>query len=484
MSLRNKAIHGAKWSTAQNTIGQAIDFVIFITLARMLGPEEFGLVAIAVVFISFIAPFISQGLGAAIIQRSEIEIAHLNTVFWSNLTLGVLLTALIASSAGWWANVFSDQRLESVLIWIAPCSLFYSLTIVQEAILRREIRFKTLAYRSLFSKTTGGVVAIVLAINDFGVWSLVARQLTVSCMNVFLLWRICDWRPQLQFSKRHFADLFPFGVRELGNKLLVFVNRRSDNLLIGYFLGPASLGFYNIAYRFVFVVLQLVTKSVSQVGMPAFSRLQHIPKRLTRAFYDVTQITTLLSFPIFIGMMFLATEIVVVFLGESWLPAIPVLQVLVLIGIAQSILAPMVSVIIGVGKPGVRLKLQFIDSVLNLVGFFIVVHWGIVAVAASYVIIGFALIPLWYRAILRSIPVDNGDYLKTMKAPFWGAVMMSLSLAALAIWFQGGIGDIEFMVMSVLVGAFAYTITVFILYPATAKKFLDMLKVLAVKSQT
>lgn len=478
MTLRRKAVHGAKWTTLQQVIGQLVDFTVFILLARLLGPDDFGLVAMAAVIIAFMGPFVSQGLGAAIVQRSELERAHLDAAFWANLFLGVALCIVLIVTSELWARFFSEPRLTAILIWLSASFVFSSLTTVQQAILRRDIKFKLLALRTLASRLAGGVVGVVLALNDFGVWSLVARQLVATFVSVLLLWRISDWRPAFRFSLAHFHDLFPFGLKVMSNEMLVFVSRRSDNLLIGYFLGPAALGYYNVAYRFMSIVFRLVSNAVSQVGMPAFARLQHEPERLRTAFYDVTQMIALIAIPAFLGIMVLVPQIVTTVLGDKWLPSIPVLQVLVLIGIVHSLLAPMVSALVGVGRPGTRLKLQVIDAVANLTGFLIVVHWGIVAVATSYVVVGYTLVPLWYLTIRRFITIRTPEYLKTIGGPLLAALIMALAIEGLVRTLTGVVTDLVILLLAVVVGVSIYSLIIYIVFPKAAAKLIDTIKIL------
>lgn len=482
MTLRKKAIHGVKWSIVQEVLGQLIDFFSIIILARLLGPKDFGLVAMATVIIASFRPFISQGLGAAIIQRSELENEHLDTVFWSSVTCGCLLALLLTTSAKWWAIVFSEPALNSILPWLSANIVLVSLTVVQEAILRRDLNLRVYAIRATTGKIIGGVVGITLAFCGFGVWSLITRILVTSFVSVFLLWQLSNWRPRFLFSRKHFRELFPFGIRVLMNELMVFINRQSDNLLISYFLGPIALGYYNAAYRLMAIVLQLVSGTTSQVGMPAFARLQNDKDRLWKAFYDITQLIALIVFPVFLGMLVLVPEIVTTLLGDQWGQSVPVLQILLLIGILQCLLSPIISILVGSGKPGLRLRLQVIDAIINLIGFFIAVHWGIVWVAASYVIVGYALTPLWYWAVTTVIHVHWIAYVKLVLRPLIVTIVMMLGIvgAKSVIWTDvlgiNIVGDMIYLVLSVIGGILIYISMIYWLYPNALNKVADIVK--------
>jgi len=483
MTLRKKAIHGAKWSMLQEIIGQLINFFIIIFLARLLDPKDFGIVAIATIIIASMKPFIAHGLGVAIAQRSKIEKEHLDSAFWSTFIVGGVLSLSIATSANWWATVFSEPKLSDILPWLSAGVVLISLTTVQEAILRRELNFKVYAIRTSIGKLIGGGIGIALAFYGFGVWSLVGRYLATSFISVLLLWGISHWYPRFIFSKKHFKELFYFGKKVTMNELLVFVNRNADSYLISYFLGSTALGYYNIAYKLMTLIFLLVSKTVSQVGMPVFARLQNNKERLWKAFYDITQLISLIVFPIFLGMLVLVPEIVTALLGEKWSQSAPVLQVLLPIGILHCLLSPIVSILVGAGKPGIRLRLQALDSVVNLIGFAIAIQWGIVWVAASYVIVGYALAPSWYWSITKIINMRWIAYIKLILRPLLITIVIVVSITNARYFIDGRVDDISFIILSAIGGMMIYIFMIYGLYPTVINKIIDIIKTILTKKK-
>ena len=355
---------------------------------------------------------------------------------------------------------------------------------MQESILRRQLNFKVYAIRASTGKLIGGIIGVVMAFNGFGVWSLVARFLITSLVSVFLLWGLSEWRPRFAFSTKHFRELFSFGLQIMVNEFVVFVNRQSDNFLIGYFLGATALGYYSAAYKLMSIVFQLVSRTVGQVGMPTFARLQNDKERLWKAFYSISQLTALIVFPVFLGMLVLVPEIITSLLGKQWIQSTPVLQILLLIGIVQCLLSPVVSILVGAGKPGLRLKLQIVDSTANLIGFFIAVHWGIVWVAASYVIVGYTLMPLWYWAVSTVVHVHWAAYVRLVMKPLILTVimMMGILVAKWTVWSDilgvSVVGDITYLVLSVIGGALIYVSMTYWLYPNAIDRVVDIVKTL------
>jgi O-antigen/teichoic acid export membrane protein len=436
MSLREKAAKGIVWSVIQKWGREAITIVTFVILSRLLTPEAFGLVALASVFTTFVEIFLDQGSSVAIVQRAEVEREHLDTAFWISILTGALLTVGSIAASGLVAAFFGEPRLAPILNWLSLGFIFNSLSTTQLAILQRKLAFKNLAARSLAATIIGGVVGISMAFMGFGVWSLVAQNLARALAAALVLWRSSDWRPGFNLSKKHYKDLFTFGISIVGNNVLNGLVRRSDDLLIGYFLGPTLLGYYTVGYRLLLAIIRLVTQVTNTVAFPTFSRLQHQPERMRRAFYNVTQYTSLLAFPIFIGLAALAPEVVPALFGEKWAPSIPVMQVLALIGILQSVLFFNGSVIRASGKPSWELGIMLLNATCSVIGFLLVVRQGIVAVAASFVIVGYLLAPVSYIAVHKLLQIDFRTYLWQFVSPLAASLMMVAVIMGLKYVFR------------------------------------------------
>jgi len=424
--FRQKVIQGVAWSATQNWGMQAIAFFIFLILARLLEPAAFGMIAIATVFVAFIEVFIDQGFADALIQRAELEPEHLDTAFWISILTGSLLTIAAVLLSGSIAQAFGEPQLASVLAWLSLGILLGALSSTQQALLKRQLAFKALAVRAILAKFAGGAVGIAMAFLGFGVWSLVAQILIDGTVAAIVLWLASDWRPGLRFSRSCFTELFLFGVNSVGFRVLNFFNRRSDDLLIGYFLGPTALGYYTVAYKILLTLTKLLIYVVDSVAFPAFSRLQADLGQMRRAFYKAIQFTSLVAFPVFVGVSLLAHEIILGLYGQKWSAAIPVMQILALVGVLHSVLFFNYAVMLACGRPAWRLGIILLNAVANVIAFMLVVRWGIVAVAAAYVIIGYLLWPVSLGAVKRLIQINLKDYFQLYLVPVAGCIIMSL----------------------------------------------------------
>lgn len=437
MSLRQKAAKGVLWSLVQKWGRAGISIVVFVALSRMLPPEAFGLVALASAFTFFIELFLDLGFSTAIVQRADLEPEHLDTAFWVGILFGLVMTVATMAASGWIASFFGEPRLAPVLRWLSLGFVISALRSTQTAILQRKFAFKTLAARSMIAQTLGGVLGVAMAFSGYGVWSLVGQDLVSGLVGVAVLWRASNWRPTFRVSRKHYNDLFGFGAFVVGNNALTAVVRRSDDFLIGYYLGPTLLGYYTVGYQLLLVIIKVVTEVTNTVAFPTFSRIQHQPERMRRAFYKVTQYTSLLAFPVFLGLAAVAPDLVPLVFGEQWLPSVPVMQVLSLMGILQSILFFNFSVIRASGKPAWQLRIMLLNAVCSVIGFIIAVRWGIVAVAASFVIVGYLLAPVTYWTVRQLIQIDLRTYLRQ----FVPSLMASLLMAAVVVGLRYLLGD-------------------------------------------
>ena len=474
MSLKQKTVKGIVWSFLEKWCNQLVSTTVFLILARLLGPEAFGLIALASVFIAFMTTFLQQGFAEAIIQREQLDPEHLDTAFWISLGTGITLTTIALAGAGLVAIGFSEPQLTPVIRWLSLNFLFTSLQSVQMAILRRRFAFRTLALRSSIATLVSGMVGVSMAFSGWGIWSLVGQQLTNGLVGVLVLWRGSDWQPGFSVSKSHFHQLFAFGSNVMGLNILKFFNRRSDDFLIGYYLGSVALGYYTVAYRLLLVMMNILTTTMTQVALPSFSRLQEDKNRLRHVFYSATQLTSLIAFPAFCTVLVLAPELVKVLFGEEWLTSIPVMQVLSLVGILQSVSYFNGTIMMAMGKPSWRLRINFLNAIVNVLAFLIAVRWGILAVAVAFVISGYLLSPLNLWAVYKLINIKISTYLQQYLAPLTGSILMAGTTLGTKFWLNNLGVSLQIQLFICLpIAGLAYALSILILAPELAKKAIN-----------
>jgi O-antigen/teichoic acid export membrane protein len=482
MNLRQEAVKGVTWSAAQKWGVRIISFLVMLILARLVLPESFGLVAYATVFTAFAGIFVEQGYSDAIVQFPNLEREHLDTAFWISILTGALLTITTIAASGVIANLFHEPQLVPVLKWLSPIFILSALSSVQQSLLRRKLAFKSLTLRSLISTIASGVVAVTMAFLGFGVWSLVAKLLVDGAVSVIALWQVSDWRPSFHLSRRHLKELFSFGSHIMGGNIVDFLSVHSDDFLIGYFLGPIALGYYTLAYNLLLVMTDLLISVPNLVVFPVFAKLQGDPERLESAFFQVTQLQSIIAFPIFLGISLVAPEAVRLLYTDKWAASIPVMQILMLIGIVRSAIYFYSSIFRAAGKPSWRFGIYTITAALNVAGFLLVVRLGIVAVAASYVVVSYILMPLYFFMIRNLIHVSIRSHLRQYIPATVSSLIMIVVVFALRYFIGQNFPDLIRMVIFVLAGVAAYLIALRIVRPALYTKMLELAQIVLPKS--
>jgi PST family polysaccharide transporter len=474
MNLREKAINSVMWSATQTWGVRVISFLVMIALARMVVPEAFGLVAYASVFIAFAQIFVDQGFSDAIVQFSQLSREHLDTAFWISLLTGGILSIVSVFASDSIASLFREPQLAPIVRWLSPIFLLSALSSVQQAILRRKLAFKTLTVRSLAANLFSGIIAVIMAFKGYGVWSLVAKLLVSSIVNVVMLWQVSDWRPGFRLSIKRFRELFLFGINIAGGNFVDFLSVHSDDFLIGYFLGPVALGYYTLAYNLLIVTTDLLISVPNAVAFPVLSSIQANPASFKRAFDQVVRLQSIVAFPIFLGIAALSTELIIQLYGPQWIASIPVLQLLMLIGIVRSATYIYSSVFRAAGKPSWRFGILSLTAAMNVIGFVLVVRFGIVAVAASYVIVSYLLMP-FYILMIRNL---TGISILSHLTQYGPTAVSSLAMLCIVFLFKIVLGEqivlpLRLAVLSIT-GAITYLLTLRLTHPPAFQQLVDV----------
>lgn len=278
------AVHGVLWTALQSIGVRLFSLLVFIVLARLLSPSDFGLLAMAGVFVALGDALVAQGFGTAITQREELEPEHESTAFWTNMLAGIGLGGLLYAAALSLARLYGQQELTPVIRWLSLALPLRGAVAVPVGLLQRRFEFRALAIRAVSAALAGGVAGVLAAVAGWGVYALVVQQLVGASLDVIVVWSAAAWWPRLAFSMRHLKDLIGFSAYLLASGLLGLLSRRADDFLIGLVLGDVALGIYAVAYRGLQILEQVLAKTGTVVAFSAFSRLQGQPERMREAF--------------------------------------------------------------------------------------------------------------------------------------------------------------------------------------------------------
>jgi len=461
--LKRKTVSGVIWSLFGRFGQQVTSLAVLFVLARLLAPESFGLFALAGVFTRLMMLLISSGLTSAIVQREELEDLHLDTAFWINFVLAIVLMALLISGSGFIAEFFGEPLLSPVVKWLSLTVLLGGLTQVQTQILTRHMSFDSLSKRLLIAAPISGVIGVAAALAGLGVWSLVIRDLSFQLVMLIVLWRVSSWRPGLGVSLSHARELFSFGASQMGSNVVTFLRTQGVVLIVGSLLGSTALGFYHLASRLYTILISTVSNSVGRVAWSLFSRLQSRFPELKQAFFSVIRFSTILSWPLFLGLLVISSVLMPVAFGESWRPSVPVLQALSILALLQSITIPMSSLFVALGKPELRLQLVSLETVFGLAGSLLAVRFGVGAVAWALVVGAVVVTPIYFRNVRSMIGLNFKDYLGRIWPAATAALIMSSCVYGAVIYLSAVYSPEVTLVACVVLGGLVYALVLLFL---------------------
>lgn len=475
MSLKAKALRGVLWNLVEVVGTQGTAFLVFVLLARLLAPADFGLVALAGTLITVLRIFVEAGFSTAIVRSKEVTDRKLNTAFWISIGSAALLVLGLSVSAGAAASLYGSPELAPVLRALAWMLMFSALSSVHTALLVRKLDFRAKALRRLVAVVAGGVAGVVLALLGYGVWALVGKQAVEGVVDCLVVWRTSPWRPGRKMSRADARELFGFGKNMVGSNLVLFLNRSADDLIIGIFLGPAALGYYAVAYRANVAVTEVALRATSRTAVPVFSKLQAEPERLRAAYYSALELAALVSCPVFVGLSATAPEVCLGIFGPEWSESVRPMRVLGLAGIGAAVHLYLGPVLIAVGQPTAFFRFNLVQGVLNVIAYAVAVRFGIVGVAWAFVARSLLLTPAVFWLLKRAIGAEPGRMLGLVTAPAVAALLM-LPVVSAVRHELAGMPTFPRLLVLVAVGAATYVLAMGLLGRRAISRFLDLLR--------
>ena len=363
MKKTNKLLkRGLLWSTIEVVVKRVFDFFVKLVLARLLFPEEFGIVGMATVFTSFIQVLSEMGVGSALIQRKKEDIKdiHFQTVFWTSLVWSIFMYILVILVVNPFVSEFYKEPL---LLQIVPILslpiLFSSVNIINKSQLMRALDFKKLAFVNNISSIIAGFGAIILAFNSFGIWALVFNVVFPFLVAMPLFFLATRWKPKFEWDKTAFKQIFGFGVFTFGTTIILNISANIDYLIIGKLVNAAALGAYTLAFMLTGLVSSQVTSMLNRVMFPFYSSIQSDITKVKGYYLKVVGYYAVLIYPIMLALIVLAGPIISVFFGDKWVDTkIPlrILAVAVLINVLTSSYNLLFR---SIGKPRLEMKILF-----------------------------------------------------------------------------------------------------------------------------
>lgn len=429
-SLKHKTVRGVAWSFIDNIANSGITFLIGLILARLLTPAEYGVMAMIAIFIAVSNSIVDSGFSNALIRKVHIERIDYNTVFIFNILISLVIYIALYLASPSISNFFKEPILVEVMRIMGIVLIINALSIIPRTIFIRNVNFKTQTKVSLISSIGSGFVGIGMALAGMGVWSLVGQQLSRQLLNTLFLWVFCKWYPNFEFSIKSFKELFGFGFKLLLSGLINTIYKNIYYIIIGRIYTSSILGQYTRAEQFNTIFSSNLTTVVQRVSYPVLSSIQEESERLREAYRKVIKTTMLISFACMLGLAAVAKSLILILIGEKWLPAVQFLQIICFAGMLYPLHAINLNILQVKGRSDLFLKLEIIKKIIAAGPIMIGIYCGIEYMLWGSVVISFIsyFLNSYYSAEL--LDYTTADQLKDIMPTF----IISLTVA-FTMWF-------------------------------------------------
>lgn len=409
IGLRSKAISGVIWTTIQRFSVQFINLFVQIILARLLMPEDFGLIAMIQIVITLGQTLIDSGMTSSLIRTKDPDERDYSTVFYTNLIASIIIYAIVFSVAPFVAHFFEEAMLTDLVRFYAIAFIIQAFSAVQLARLTKQMKFKLQMLLQLPATIIGGIVGVTMAYSGYGVWSLVGLNIVMTLVLAILLWFKSEWRPRLVFDWSRFKVHFNFGYKLTISSLLTNLYSESYALIIGKFFSSAQLGFYKQANTLRMFPVSNVTSALNKVTYPIFAEVQDDNVRLKNIFKKITFLVFFATTPVMLVSIVIAEPLFRFLLTEKWLPAVPYFQILCVAAIFYPLSMYNLNIIAAKGLSGLHLKLEVIKKILSILVLLALLKFGIYGVvfAAAISMLIHALVNSIYSGRLIDYPISE-----------------------------------------------------------------------------
>lgn len=461
MSLKNQAIKGAKWTSASTAIVTILQLVQLTFLSRLLDAAAFGLMSMVMVIVGLAQAFSDMGISNALIQKQEVTKKQLSSLYWINIGSGWLVFLIILLAKPLIISFYQRPELDNMIDLVACIFLIIPVGQQFQALLQKDLRFNILAKMTILSALAGTIVAIVTALNGLGVYSLVWGQIANALVQTLALVIIGakKWRPSFHFATEDLHGFLGFGIFQMGDRLITYLNQNLDYIIIGRFLGAEALGYYTLAYNLVVLPVTKINPIINRVAFPIFSRIQKENEKLKSGYMQVLSLLSLINFPLYFGLFITAPLFIPIFYGPQWLPSVVLTQILCGVGFFRSIANPVGSLVMAKGRAGLSFNVNTFKTIVQFPIFLLgAIYFNVMGVAFAYLFLKFIFAFINYYVLVQKL-LGNclKEYLKSMAPSF----IISIVMAGF-VWFIGfslhNLSNSLLFTIEVVSGAFLYFI--------------------------
>lgn len=386
--LRTRVVSSLIWKFLERGGTQGIQFIVSIVLARLLVPEDYGMIALVLVFTSIASVFVQSGFNTALIQKKDADELDFSSVFYSSLAVAIILYMVLFFSAPYIADFYGLPRLVKVLRVLSFSLILGAVNSIQNAIVSRRLLFRLLFFRSIVAILVSGAIGITMAYAGYGVWALVAQSISNQLIVAIILWLTLRWRPLPLFSLARMKQLFSFGWKLLVSSLLDTAYEQLRSLVVGKMYDSETLGFYSRGQQFPSLIVSNVDGSIGAVMFPVLASQQDDKLRAKNMMRRSILTSSFAIFPLMVGLAITAEPIVRIMLTDKWLPSVPYIRIYCAVFSLMPIHTANLQAINAVGRSDIFLKLEVLKKVIGLIILFVTAFLGVYAIALGGILSG------------------------------------------------------------------------------------------------
>ncbi len=373
--LKNKTISGVFWKFGERITAQLITFIVSIVLARIIMPEDYGIIALVTVFITLANVFVTNGLGTSLIQKKDSDDKDFSTMFYASIILSLILYLIIFLVAPFVSKIYKNNLLTPVLRVMGLRIPIAAINSIQHAYVSKKMIYKKFFFATLFGTIVSGIVGIVMAYKGYGVWALVGQYLTNTLIDTIVLFFTLDWKPKLYFSYNKFKSLFSYGWKVMIASFIGTLFDQLKSLIIGIKYKSSDLAYYNRGEQIPSLITNNVNATLETVLFPTIAKIQDEKERLKSAVRTMMKMASFIAFPTLLGLAVVSKPLIHILLTDKWLFCVPYLQVCCVQACFSILGTVNLQSIKGIGKSETLLKLELIKKpiylILILIGMFI-----------------------------------------------------------------------------------------------------------------
>jgi len=463
MSLQKLAIKGAMWLALFQFMGQLFSWSITVLVARILSPSDYGLMEMATIFTGYAAYFVDLGLGAAIIQKKNINKHELSSIFWFVLAIAATISLAIYISAPYIALIFNEPRIQPLIEAISIIFPISGLLVVPSSLLNKNMEFKAIGIIGMISTTMSCIGMYLIAVSGGGVWTLVGGMFIQSTTRLIASYIKVKWYPLFYFNYQQAKSYIHFGANVLAGRTFFYAFDKSDKFFAGRAWSSGSLGLYGFALQLAQIPTEKITTLINQVSYPVFAKLQDNKAEFNQFYLNVVKVTAIMVVPIFVGGYMLGDDIIKLLLNDKWYPMIYIFRLLCLTQIITSLNAVNSFVHYAQGRPNWSLYFHASLAVGMGASFYFVVPYGIDSIVIPWFTTYLLICGIWTIVTIKKLDINIVRYIKNVSSPLYGTFIMAIGLIIIDnainkitmhndFWFAASV------VMKILLGGAIYVI--------------------------